>query len=248
MPSTRPRRKVVKSPTPDEDEDMLSESGSDNLEVEDEVPEDVDQEDEDLEADDDAGQDEENAESGDEDDELLSQEEDEEGDEEEEDDDDEDEEEDEEQDDDEEQEVVTPRKETKRTAANKRKRQGTRITYTMKFFVFDSNNYTQQLLHQGIENEAYTLSYVACLDEFLIFSDEEMSETEVVANRPLTKRQRAKLNDGAEEDYLELPMGTSMLLIRLLQARTKFRENIVRLRKEEAFDCRGASFATFRSC
>jgi hypothetical protein len=34
-----------------------------------------------------------------------------------------------------------------------------------------------------------------------------MSETEVVPNRPLTKRQRAKLNDGASEDYLELPMG-----------------------------------------
>jgi hypothetical protein len=54
----------------------------------------------------------------------------------------------------------------------------------------------------------------------LNFSDEEMSETEVVANRPLTKRQRAKLNDGAEEDYLELPMGTSMLLIRLLHTHT----------------------------
>jgi len=82
----------------------------------------------------------------------------------------------------------------------------------------------------------------------LLFSDEEMSETEVVPNRPLTKRQRAKLNDGAEEDYLELPMGTSMLFIRLLHTHTNFSVDIVRLWKEEAFDCRGASFATIRSC
>lgn len=34
-----------------------------------------------------------------------------------------------------------------------------------------------------------------------------MSENEVVPSRPLTKRQRAKLNEGASEDYLELPMG-----------------------------------------
>lgn len=89
---------------------------------------------------------------------------------------------------------------------------------------------------------------MACLDESFDFSDEEMSETEVVANRPLTKRQRAKLNDGAEEDYLELPMGTSILLIRLLHTHTNSSVDIVRLRKKEAFDCRGASFATIRSC
>jgi hypothetical protein len=37
-----------------------------------------------------------------------------------------------------------------------------------------------------------------------------MSETEVVPSRPLTKRQRAKLNEGGSEDYLELPMGKPM--------------------------------------
>jgi hypothetical protein len=41
-------------------------------------------------------------------------------------------------------------------------------------------------------------------------SDEDMSETEVVPSRPLTKRQRAKLNEGGSEDYLELPMGKPM--------------------------------------
>ncbi|CAO3683656.1 unnamed protein product [Umbelopsis ramanniana] len=172
---------------------MLSESGSDNLEVEDEMPEDVDQEDEDLEADEDPGQDEENAESGDEDDELLSQEEDEEGDEEEEDDDEEEDEEDEEQDDDEEQEVVTPRKDTKRTAANKRKRQAA-----------------------------------------VPSSDEEMSETEVVANRPLTKRQRAKLNDGAEEDYLELPMDSGKKKHLTAEEQALRRSEVARRRKNQS--------------
>ena len=161
---------MVKSPTPDEDEDMLSESGSDNLEVEDEMPENVDQEDEDLEADEDLGQDEENAESGDEDDELLSQEEDEEGDEEDDDDEEEDEEEDEEQDDDEEQEVVTPRKDTKRTAANKRKRQGTRIKYTMKPFIYFILTNIHSSCCIKVQKMRHTRRViVACLDEPFAF-------------------------------------------------------------------------------
>jgi hypothetical protein len=79
-------------------------------------------------------------------------------------------------------------------------------------------------------------------------SDEEMSETEVVPNRPLTKRQRAKLNDGAEEDYLELPMGMSMSLVGIAVYTTNASDNVDRFRKEEAFDCRGTSFASIRSC
>lgn len=35
------------------------------------------------------------------------------------------------------------------------------------------------------------------------FSDGE----EVIKNRPMTKRQRAKLNREESEDYLQLPMG-----------------------------------------
>ncbi|KAG2172458.1 hypothetical protein INT44_006631 [Umbelopsis vinacea] len=191
MPSTRPRRKVVKSPTPDEDEDMLSESGSDNLEVEDEMPEDVDQEDQDLEADEEPIQDEENADSGDEDDELLSQEEDEDDDEE--DEEDEEEEDDDDQEDDGEQEVITPRKDTKRTASSKRKRQAA-----------------------------------------VLSSDEEMSETEVVPNRPLTKRQRAKLNDGAEEDYLELPMDSGKKKHLTVEEQALRRSEVARRRKNQS--------------
>lgn len=43
-------------------------------------------------------------------------------------------------------------------------------------------------------------------------SEEDEEETlEVVSNRPLTKRQRAKLNNDTTEEYLELPMGTSTM-------------------------------------
>lgn len=37
--------------------------------------------------------------------------------------------------------------------------------------------------------------------------DDQFSDTEVVTNRPLTKRQRAKLNNEGSEQFLELPMG-----------------------------------------
>lgn len=37
------------------------------------------------------------------------------------------------------------------------------------------------------------------------FSDED--DTEVVRNRPMTKRQRAKVYQEIPEEYLELPMG-----------------------------------------
>lgn len=41
---------------------------------------------------------------------------------------------------------------------------------------------------------------------------EENEEEEVFQNKPMTKRQRAKLNREEPEDYLQLPMGNSKIM------------------------------------
>lgn len=42
--------------------------------------------------------------------------------------------------------------------------------------------------------------------------EEEEEEEEVFQNKPMTKRQRAKLNREEPEDYLQLPMGNSNIM------------------------------------
>ncbi|KAI9287662.1 PAPA-1-like conserved region-domain-containing protein [Umbelopsis sp. AD052] len=61
-----------------------------------------------------------------------------------------------------------------------------------------------------------------------------MSETEVVPNRPLTKRQRAKLNDGAEEDYLELPMDSGKKKHLTVEEQALRRSEVARRRKNQS--------------
>ncbi|KAH8555823.1 PAPA-1-like conserved region-domain-containing protein [Umbelopsis sp. PMI_123] len=61
-----------------------------------------------------------------------------------------------------------------------------------------------------------------------------MSESEVVANRPLTKRQRAKLNDGAEEDYLELPMDSGKKKHLTAEEQALRRSEVARRRKNQS--------------
>lgn len=41
--------------------------------------------------------------------------------------------------------------------------------------------------------------------------DDEGDDLEVVSNRPLTKRQRAKFNNEGPDEFLELPMGNTVL-------------------------------------
>lgn len=43
-------------------------------------------------------------------------------------------------------------------------------------------------------------------------NEEEEEEEEVFQNKPMTKRQRAKLNREEPEDYLQLPMGNRKMM------------------------------------
>ncbi|CAM0136746.1 unnamed protein product [Umbelopsis sp. WA50703] len=176
MVSSRSRRKIVKSPSPEEDDDILSESGSDNLEVEDDIMEDADPEEDELGDDEDLALEDDIANSDEEDDELLSQEEDEESSE------------------------KSSKETPTRSTSNRRKRQAPVIS--------------------------------SITDVFR--SDEDMSETEVVPSRPLTKRQRAKLNEGGSEDYLELPMDSGKKKHLTAEEQALRRSEVARRRKNQS--------------
>ncbi|KAI9278910.1 PAPA-1-like conserved region-domain-containing protein [Phascolomyces articulosus] len=67
-------------------------------------------------------------------------------------------------------------------------------------------------------------------------SDEDEEDYEVVSNRPLTKRQRAKLENNGSEEFLELPMESMKKKHLTEEEQTLKRSEVARRRKNQSIE------------